>query len=49
MCLYLCDYTMNHKESEDQSEKRSHVDMISIDLGLQIDTNIVNIRIFLVR
>ena len=49
MCLYLCDYTMNHEESEDQSQKRLHVDMISIDLGLQIDTNIVNIIIFLVR
>ena len=42
MCLYSWDYTINHNENEDEIEKRSH--KYDIDLGLEMDTNIVNIR-----
>ena len=35
---------INHKENEDENEKKkNHIDTTSIDLGLNMDTNIANI------
>ena len=45
MCLHSWDYMINHKENEDENEKKkkNHIDTTSIDLGLNMDTNIANI------
>ena len=42
MCLYSWGFTINHNENEDEN-KTYHIDATWIDLGLDMDTNIVNI------
>ena len=47
MYLYSWDYTINHNENKDENEKKQkkdHIDTIYIDLGLDMNTNIVNIK-----
>ena len=48
ICLYSWDYTINHNENKDENEKKKqkkdHIDTIYIDLGLDMNTNIVNIK-----
>ena len=48
MYLYSWDYTINHNENKDENEKKKqkkdHIDTIYIDLGLDMNTNIVNIK-----
>ena len=43
MRLYSWDYTINHNENEDEM-KKDYIDTTQIDLGLDMDTNMVNIR-----
>ena len=42
-CLFSCDYMINHNEYN-INRPRYNMDTTKIDLGLDIDTNIVNIR-----
>ena len=44
MRLYSGDYTTNHNENEEENESRSHRYYINRPIGLDMDTNIVNIR-----
>ena len=48
MRLYSWDYTINHNENRDENEKKGHIGTTQIDLGLDIETNIVNIKSVLV-
>ena len=42
VCLYPWAFTINHYENEDEN-KKYHIDATWIDLGLDMDTSIVNI------
>ena len=43
--MYSGDYTINHNENYDQNvEKVDHIDTIKVDVGLDMGTNIVNIK-----
>ena len=44
MCLYSWDFTINHNENENKNEKIDRTDTTLADLGLDMDTNIVNIK-----
>ena len=44
MRLYSGDYTTNHNENEEENERRSHRYYINRPIGLDMDTNIINIR-----
>ena len=46
MCLYLWDFTFNHSKNEDDEgeNEKNHI-VIVYDLGFEMYTNIVNIRI----
>ena len=44
MCLYSWDFTINHNENENKNEKIDLTDTTLADLGLDMDTNIVNIK-----
>ena len=44
MCLYSWDYTIYYNQNEDENEKIEHIYTTKIDLGLDMDTNIVNIK-----
>ena len=43
MCLYSRDYNINHNEKEYKNEIKI-TNTTKIDLGLEMDTNIINIK-----
>ena len=44
MCLYSWDYTNNHNKNEDENENRSHRSDLGLCIGLDMETDIVNIK-----
>ena len=42
MCLYSWDYTINHHGNEEKNKKIGHTETTWIDLGPDMEKNIVN-------